>query len=65
MSGTCCSPRWAARMAKKAMREDEAREMLRQMDFERQQPQRQRAMFEGFFSDSFIVQWMNGALRAS
>lgn len=55
----------AARMAKKALRENEAREILRQMDYERQQPQRQRAMFEGFFSDSYIVQWMNGALRAS
>ncbi|SFS14661.1 serine/threonine protein kinase [Yoonia litorea] len=55
----------AARMAKKAMREDEAREMLRQIEWERQQPPRRRAMFEGFFSDSYIVQWMSGGLRAS
>ena len=55
----------AARMAKKALQEDEAREMLRQMERERRHPPKPRRMFDGFFSDSYIVQWMSGTMRAS
>ncbi len=55
----------AARMAKKALHEDEAREMLRQMDQERRHQPKARGMFDGFFSDSYIVQWMSGSMRAS
>ncbi|WP_333712543.1 serine/threonine-protein kinase [Yoonia sp.] len=56
----------AARMAKKAQREAEARALLRQMDGDGGLPQtpRRRAIFKGFFSDSYIVQWMSMAVRA-
>jgi serine/threonine protein kinase len=56
----------AARMAKKAQFEAEARVLLRQMDGDGVRPSqpRKRALFEGFFSESYIVQWMSTAVRA-
>jgi len=54
----------AARMAQKAMQEEKARALLRQMTPDPQKPAKRRGRFAGFFTNSYIVQWMSQARRA-
>ncbi len=49
----------AARLAKKAAQEEQARQMLEAMEEQSARVRQRRSIFEGFFTDSLIFQWMN------